>query len=339
MRSRCPKFAEKCIVVDQIKRLAREPLLHFLAIGACIYGAYAFFGAEPEQQATPETIRVTAGEVAWMADSWTTKWGRPPTEQELLGMIRDRVRETAYYREALAMGLDKDDVIIRRRLTQKLEFLTDDLATAKPPNDEKLKAYFQQHRDQYRPPDLITFTHVFVDPDKRGDATLDDARALKAELVARGEAAVGEGHPLGDRLMLQNYYPERSQSEISKLFGSGFAQSLFELESGTWQGPVLSGYGTHLVFVHDLATAPAPKFTTVKQRVLQDWDDQQRKEFNKKFTARLLSRYQVVVELEDDQGNVEDISVGMGMPRGAEQATENESEGEEKVASREQDEP
>jgi len=306
-------------VIDRIKRLAREPLLHFLAIGACIYGAYALFGEKPEE-ASPETIRVTAGEVAWMADSWTTKWGRPPTEAELLGMIRQRVRETAYYREALAMGLDKDDVIIRRRLTQKLEFLTQDLATATPPSDEELKAYFDQHRDEYRAPDLITFTHVFLDPDKRGDATLDDAKAIKAQLVARGEDAARKGEALGDRFMLQNYYPERSQAEISKLFGSEFARSLFELEPGDWHGPVLSGYGTHLVFVHGLATAPDPEFTAVKQRVLQDWGTKKREEFNEKFTEGLLSGYEIIVELEDETGNIEEISVGMGKQNGKKHA-------------------
>jgi hypothetical protein len=326
------------IVIDRLTRLAREPLVHFLVIGACVYGGFALYGKKPEEESV-ETIRVTAGEVSWMADAWTSKWGRPPTERELLGLIRQRVRETAYYREALAMGLDKDDVIIRRRLTQKLEFLTEDLATAQSPTEEELKAYFEQHRDQYRAPDLITFTHVFVDPDKRGDATLEDAKEIKAKLVAMGEDAASKGAALGDRFMLQNYYPERTQAEIRKLFGSGFAQSLFELEPGDWRGPLLSGYGTHLVLVHDLIPAPDADFTAVKQRVLQDWGTKKREEFNQKFTEGLLSRYEIIVELEDENGNIEEISVGMEKQNGEQRTATDGGEGKTQLVSREGDNP
>jgi hypothetical protein len=324
------------IVTDRIKRLLREPLVHFLLIGACVYAGYAFLGEQPEE-ASPETIRVTAGEVEWMVDAWTSKWGRPPTQRELLGLIRDRIRETAYYREALAMGLDKDDVIIRRRLTQKLEFLTEDLATATAPTDEELRVFFKEHRDQYRTPDLITFTHVFLDPDKRGDATLEDAKTLKAKLVEMGEDAVGKGEPLGDRFMLQNYYPERTQLEVGKLFGNGFAQPLFELEPGKWHGPVLSGYGTHLVFVHSLATAPVPEFAAVAESVKRDWAAQKREEFNNNFADRLLSRYQVIVELKDDEGKIEEITVGMEQQDDDKQAAKDSDQGKAKFVSLDED--
>jgi hypothetical protein len=180
---------------------------------------------------------------------------------------------------------------------------------------------------------------VFVDPDKRGDATLEDAKEIKAKLVAMGEDAASKGAALGDRFMLQNYYPERTQAEIRKLFGSGFAQSLFELEPGDWRGPLLSGYGTHLVLVHDLIPAPDADFTAVKQRVLQDWGTKKREEFNQKFTEGLLSRYEIIVELEDENGNIEEISLGMEKQNGEQRTATDGGEVKTQLASREGDNP
>ena len=132
------------------------------------------------------------------------------------------------YREALTMGLNKHDMVIRRRLAQKLEFLAKDLVALTPPTDEELQTYFSEHQDRYQEPTLYTFTQVFIDPDKRNDTTLDDAKAIKATLIAHGEAIDNAG-TLGDDFMLQNYYPEKDQVEIQKLFGSGFTESLVEL--------------------------------------------------------------------------------------------------------------
>ena len=144
------------------------------------------------------------------------------------------------------MGLDKDDTIIRRRLAQKLEFLAQDLVALTPPTEAELQAYFTAHRESYQEPVRFTFTQVFIDPDKRGDATLDEARAIKAKLVAQSDAT-GNAGALGDRFRLQSYYPENAQTDIQKLFGSGFAESVADLSPGQWHGPILSGYGVHLV--------------------------------------------------------------------------------------------
>ena len=275
-------------------RLLREPLLHFLLIGAAIYLLYGAF-AETAPEETDKTIVVSAAEVEWMQTSWQKRWNRFPTPEELDGLIQQYIRETVLYREALTMGLNKHDQVIRRRLAQKLEFLAKDLVALTPPTEEELVAYFEAHKDRYQKPALYTFTQVFFDPDKRGDATLANAEAIKATLIARGDAIEDAG-ALGDDFMLQNYYPERDETEIRKLFGSGFAQSLVDLAPGQWHGPVLSGYGTHLVFVSSIHEPPPSVFAEVRRRVVEDWTTDRSEELNEQFYANLRDSYTIVIE-------------------------------------------
>jgi hypothetical protein len=274
--------------------LLREPLLHFLVIGACIYLLYGFYGQQ-ESEELDRTVTITTGEIAWLSESWEKKWNRPPTPAERQGLIEQYTREIVLYREALAMGLDKDDTVIRRRMVQKLEFLSQDLIRPQPPTEEQLRAYFESHIDRYRSPDLMTMTQIFLDPDKRGDHTLMDAEVIKAELEAMEDFTV-TGRDLGDSFMLQTYYPERTEAELARLFGSEFARSVFDLEPGRWHGPVLSGYGVHLVYVHLRQTAPPPAFSAAEEVVRQDWEDEKRAELNSQFIDGVLARYEVTIE-------------------------------------------
>jgi peptidyl-prolyl cis-trans isomerase C len=201
------------------------------------------------------------------------------------------------------MGLNQHDQVIRRRLAQKLEFLAKDLVALTPPTEEELQTYFDAHQDRYQEPALYTFTQVFIDPDKRGDATLDDAEAVKARLIALGDT-INDPGALGDDFMLQNYYPGKDQVEVQKLFGRGFADSLVELSPGQWHGPVLSGYGTHLVYVSNISEPPAPDFAALRERVVQDWTTDRGEELNDKFYANLREQYTVVIEEPDEEDKV-----------------------------------
>jgi hypothetical protein len=275
-------------------KLLREPLLHFMFIGAAIYLLYGLF-AEPVPEETDKTIVVSAGEIEWMKTSWQKRWNRPPTDKEFDGLIQQYIKETVLYREALTMGLNQHDQVIRRRLAQKLEFLAKDLVALTPPTDEELQSYFADHLDRYQAPTRYTFTQVFIDPDKRGDTTLDDAKAIKATLIAKGNAIEDAG-ALGDDFMLQHYYPEKDKTEIQKHFGSGFTESLVELSPGQWHGPVLSGYGVHLVYVSNITEPPPPVFADMRERVTQDWQTEKGEELNEKFYANLRDSYTVVIE-------------------------------------------
>ena len=289
--------------------MAKEPLIQFLLIGACIYGAYAWFGA-PDENVTDNTIVVDAARVDAFISQWQKRWNRPPTRTELDGVINTFVREDILYRAALEMGLDQDDPITRRRMAQKLEFLTNDIALFKEPAPGELEQYFEDNKALYRDPDLITFSQVFFDPDVRDEATLDDA----AEMLARLEAA-GEPDPetlgAGDRFMLQNYFSEASELEVRRQMGTGFTESVMQLESGQWHGPVLSGYGVHLVYVYRLAEAPAPQFAAAQLQVLENWQTEQQEEFNETFFESLKSRYEIVIA-EPPAGAVLEVSSDSG---------------------------
>jgi hypothetical protein len=193
------------------------------------------------------------------------------------------------------MGLNQHDQIIRRRLAQKLEFLAKDLVALTPPTEGELVAYFDAYQHRYQEPALYTFTQVFVDPDKRGDATLADAEAIKATLIAGGDTIEDPGS-LGDSFMLQSYYPEKAPLEIQKMFGSGFAESLVELAPGEWHGPVLSGYGTHLVYLSGVHKPSPPVFSDVRERVTADWTSERSEELNEQFYTNLRDTYTIVIE-------------------------------------------
>ncbi len=240
-------------------------------------------------------IVISAGEVEWLRDSWKKRWSRPPTVEELDGIVRAYLRELVLSREAVAMGLDKDDTVIRRRLAQKLEFLSQDLVELTSPSDDELAAYMNENVARYEAPAVATMTQIFYDPDKRDDQVLEEAERQKNILNAL-EFDPDHMNGLGDSFFLQKYYPERSQSEIARLFGGGFAESVSDLPVATWSGPILSGYGVHLVYIHDLQAAVPPALDEVREKILQDWKDEKRKELSDSYITNLLAQYDVKVE-------------------------------------------
>jgi len=279
-----------------LRRLVRDPLVHFIGIGTLLFGLYASTVDPPEVADNDRVIRISRGTVNWLGTSWKNKHNRGATAQELKGLTDNYLRETIYYREALAMGLDADDTIIRRRLTQKLEFLTQDIAQLAVASEEELKAYMGTKRDRYETPAKVTVTHVYFSPDKRKGTAADDARAALAKLGGAGADGASE---LGDRFMLQHYYPERTASELSREFGHAFGDAVIELKPGSWQGPVESGYGSHLVYVHSRTDASMPDWDDVRKRVKEDWLAAKREEIGDRYYANLRERYEVIIEEEE----------------------------------------
>jgi hypothetical protein len=275
-----------------MKKLLREPFLHFLLLGAVIFAAFSLVSKRSSDE--PGKIVISAGQLAAMAQSFEGTWRRPPTREELEGLIRDRVQEEVYYREAMAMGMDKDDTIIRRRLRQKMEFLTDDVAALADPTDNELSAYLKAHADTFRVQRQFTFSHVYLNPERRGENLTRDTEQLLAQLRQAGDKAdVAE---LGDSFLLEHKFQSVSASEAAKLFGDKFAAKLGELLPGQWQGPVVSGYGVHLVWVNDRTEGRLPALAEVRDTVRREWANARRLETNEKFYAKLLKRYVVTIE-------------------------------------------
>lgn len=278
-----------------IVKAVTQPLVQFLFLGIIFYGLYAWRGGsgagEPDK-----VILVTAAEVSRLDAGWRARWNRAPTPEELTGIVRDYVQEVALYRHAVAMGLDQNDAVVRRMLGRKLLGLAQNLLEfSLAPTDQDLRTYFDENVERYQPPDLITITTLFIDPDKRGDETLEDAEAILDTLRSLGRPTEGVGAH-GDPFMLQSYYPQKSQAEIARLFGQGFAGPVFDLTPGEWHGPVLSGYGVHLVYVHQLVESPAPDFADVQERVKQEWMDVTRRELQDQYVKDVIASYEVVFE-------------------------------------------
>ncbi|MBL0057793.1 MAG: peptidyl-prolyl cis-trans isomerase [Elusimicrobia bacterium] len=275
-----------------LKKLAREPLLHFLLLGAAMFAVYSLVSTGAG--GAPGKIVITQGQLASLWENFTRTRQRPPTAEEWEGLVRQRVREEVFYREALALGLDKDDSIIRRRLQQKMEFLSDDVAIRAQPTEDELKAYLEAHPDFYRRDPQVTFQQVFLNPEKHAQRLAPDAARLLAQLnKMRTKTDVSK---LGDPIMLDNVYKALPSREIARLFGDKFAKSLEGIPVGQWQGPVESAFGAHLVFVRERAGGGVSSLAEVQDAVRRDWDNDHRLQANEKFYQNLLTRYTVTIE-------------------------------------------
>ncbi len=272
----------------------REPLVHFLGIGALLFGVFALVNDKAGSGAA-NRIEITAAEVERLQQRWTRQWNRPPTETELKGLINSHIREEILYREGLALGLDQNDTIIRRRLAQKMEFLAEDLADQVKPTDEELMRFFDRNRDQYRFPGRFSFTHVYFSVDRRGIAAEQDARRLLAHLQTT-DATPLRAAGQGDRIMLEYDFVRKTEQEVAKLFGRRFVEQLAEIPEGSWQGPIESGYGLHLVRVHDKVEPRLPELNEVRDRVRSNLVSERRREINEQVYQRLKARYEIIVE-------------------------------------------
>ncbi len=274
-------------------RLIREPLFHFLLLGAAI-----FFLAGRVRNASiggGEKIVVTQSEMESMVMGFSRTWMRPPTQEEMQGLVDDYVREEVLYREARAMGLDQDDVIVRRRMRQKFEFLAEDLATDRSPTDLELEAYLQQHLDRFRKEPSFSFEHIFLSREKHGASTEAEAKALLAELGGKNKDTI-DIEKRGDTFLLPSRFEKTLAGETARLFGDNFATQLTTIELGEWAGPIESSYGLHLVRVDARVPGVAPPLANVRDSVLRDFlNDRRKQELDAQY-SRLRARYTVVVE-------------------------------------------
>jgi hypothetical protein len=279
-----------------IRTLLREPLVHYLGLGIVLFAGYALLSGGDDSGAD-QLIQVTENEVRWLADAWQGRWQRPPTQEELRGLVDAYVREEVLYREALAVGLDRDDQVIRRRLVQKLEFITEDLASQVQPSDLQFQAYFNENLDRYRMPERRSFQHVYFNADRRGVDVESDAEEVLERLRATSPS-FEEAVMLGDRIMLEYAYSDLSEEEVARQFGGRFAESLFQVEPGEWQGPIGSGLGLHLVRVVDVVEGRAPELSEVRDEVLRDYESDLRNRASQALYDNLRIQYQI--EIDDE---------------------------------------
>jgi len=280
----------------KIRSLYKEPLLHFLLIGA---GLFLLFGwsngpaSLPAGQSGPQSgkIVVAQGDIDQMVVTFTRTWQRPPTDEEKKGLVESFVRDEIYYREAVTAGLDRDDNVIKRRLRQKMEFILEDITSQAEPTDEELLAYMKKHPESYLIDPQIAFRHVYVNVDKRGKSAEADASQILAQLNEGTDPDT-----VGDSLMLDAEIRLSPLWDIRKQFGDEFSRNLLELKSRKWEGPVRSGFGLHLVLVTERVEGRLPALKEVRETVKRDWMFEQQKELKDAAYAKLRERYNVVVE-------------------------------------------
>jgi peptidyl-prolyl cis-trans isomerase C len=277
-----------------LKRWLREPLLHFLLIGLALFVVYRALNPAAVEQQNPSRIELTDDDLRQMELAWMAQWRRPPTPEEVHRLVESKVREEILYREALALGLEQGDTIVKRRMVQKMEFLAEDLSALREPNREELTAWFENNPQRFTIAGRASFRHLYFAFDKRGEGAREAAAGVLATLA--GQPADSPAvTTLADPFMFQDYYGDRSPEQVANVFGAKFARSLFQLQPGSWHGPIESGFGWHLVWVESMTPARVPAFEEVEPEVRSAWMVDQRAEIKRQAFEAMRARYDIIL--------------------------------------------
>jgi hypothetical protein len=278
-----------------MKRIAREPLVHFALLGALLFGAYAYFERKQGVAADPsKQIELTVGDLSQLIQVFRAQWRRDPAPEEFRQLVEEKAREEILYREALALGLDKDDTIVKRRLAQKMQFLAEDVAAAREPTVDELAGWYREHSDRFAFPPRVSFRQLYFSTDRRQAGAHADAATALTKLAGQPEDS-SVAASIADVSMFQDYYRDRTPEYLAKEFGPNFALTVTKLAPGSWQGPFESGFGWHLVFVDTLIPGRAPAFEEVEDEVKRAWLAERKGEAWRKTYDDLRAKYTVMV--------------------------------------------
>ena len=262
----------------------REPIVHFLLVGASVFALSSLWGTPSDSR----VVQVRTNQIEALRRGFELRRGRSPTPVEERALVERHIDDEVMVREALALGLDRDDVVIRRRLAQKMAFITQDLHPAKEPSDSELERYLAQHAKRYAEPARVTFTHVFVQ--REGGNTERELRQLQHALEAGDDPALR-----GDPFISGESFIHRSEPELAAVFGPTFARAAMELVPGRWTS-VESTYGLHVVRVGEREAERTPVLSEIRQRVRRDWLRDAMAETDRQERARLRARYRIEIE-------------------------------------------
>ena len=275
-----------------LKGLFREPLVHFLAAAAAIFALYSWMN--PSQDTGDQSrIIITSPKVEQLAGLFAMTWQRPPTPDELKGLIDDHVKEEILVREAIALGVDKNDAVVRRRLRMKMEFLGDVAADAVAPTDAELAAYLAANPDKFRVEPMTSFQHVFLNPQRRGDKIKEDADIIYRNLASNRDIDISR---LGDPTLLPSDVPPTGRRTIGQVFGEAFADDLQKLGVGNWGEPIPSTFGLHVVRVIERSEGRLPELSEIRDTVAREWSNERRKEAERARFDALLKKYVIVMD-------------------------------------------
>jgi peptidyl-prolyl cis-trans isomerase C len=276
----------------KLRHWLREPLLHFLVIGVLLFAAFGY-AHRGVSSPTSHKIQLTPEDLNQLEVYFVSQWHREPTAVELAGLVEDRVRDEVLYREALNLGLDKNDTIVKRRMAQKMEFLSEDMANAHEPSPAELKVWYSKNEQRFTQADQVSFRHLYFSSDRRGQRAYEDATVALGKIA--GQPETSQAAALSDHFHLENAYEDQTRDELAKDFGLPFAQALFKAKPGSWQGPIQSGYGWHLVFVKAVTQGHAPNFEDIESDVKAAWLTEQRSQQWSTVYAAMRAKYDIVL--------------------------------------------
>ena len=274
-------------------KLFKDPLLHFVVAGAVLFAGYGLINGGGTNMPATDPVHIGEGEIRWLKETFANQWQRPPTDEELHGLVAGFLEEEVLAREAKTLGLDQNDTIVRRRLAQKLAFLVDDTSQIVEPTDEELRRFYYTHAERFRTEARVSFTQVFFNPERRLHAETDAQAALASVSTMGGDE---RATAMGDPTLLETEFHDLDAQAVSNVFGADFARTLFLLKPGSWAGPLKSGYGVHLVWITDLRPATLRPFQEVRPKVLEEWRRQLKEQTKAQYLGKLREKYGVVID-------------------------------------------
>lgn len=265
-----------------MREFLRQPLLQFFLLAAAIFGLNAIFDDAPEAPDKPSIV-VSSQDAQWLASQFQATWRRPPSEAELSGLMDEFVREEIYVREALALGLDQGDTIVRRRLRQKMEFLTEAGAEAATPDDATLQTYLEANSDRFAVAARVSFDQIIV------PNAAPEALESLFEQLADGV----DPQELARPSLLPGEITQSPPQTVDGIFGTGFFAAVADLPVGEWQGPITSGFGAHLVRLTELEPSQLPSLADIRDRVELDWRAQMARDLRLQRYDELKAQYAI----------------------------------------------
>jgi peptidyl-prolyl cis-trans isomerase C len=273
---------------EWLRFFTHEPLFHFVLLGLLMWAGAIYVGHRDDRY----IIDVGPARRQRIADNYRNQYGQNLTANQLRGLVGRYVREEVFLREGLALHLDKEDEIVRRRVVQKYEFLQTDLATPASPRPGVLERWFEENKARYLSPGRVAFAHIYFSPDHGGDTTAR-ARALNVLKKLR-QSDLSRAPTLGDPFPGPSDVGALAPDEAIRLFGdSELSRELFKAPVGQWAGPDRSGYGWHLIYVTGHSPPALPPLADIRDQVLADYMDEQRRILNEQAYEKLRARYTV----------------------------------------------
>jgi hypothetical protein len=274
-----------------LRRLLREPLLHFLVFGAAVFALYRVTSG---RSAADNRILVSVARQRSLAETFRLIWQRPATEPELRALVADYVREEVLVREAVRLGLDQDDPVVRRRLRTRMDVFFDDTSPVALPTDAQLQAFVDAHPAAFRTDSRISFVQVYLSPARQGAQMEERARRVK-EALDRAPPTT-DGSALGDQSMLGTHFEAVSERDVSRIFGEEFAKALADAPLNGWSGPIRSGYGVHFVKVYERVPGRPARLEEVREGAQREWLAQETANAREGAYQALLGKVKVTIE-------------------------------------------